>query len=134
MNEPGFNDNNDKDDLSLGWVSFKPFDDKQWDFIQKLYHFSPREMDVVKLITRGNTNQQMAADLKITTGTIKVHLRNIFGKTGTRRKIKLLLRLMGDIYRIFPDTNTLIPIEATKAGRKTNKIVYPHHIIDKKTP
>ena len=39
-----------------------------------------REMDVLKLLTNGNTNQEIGAILKITEGTVKFHVNNIFTK------------------------------------------------------
>jgi LuxR family maltose regulon positive regulatory protein len=38
------------------------------------------EREIVGMIDRGMTNKEIAAKLKITAGTVKWHLRNIFGK------------------------------------------------------
>ncbi|OKH34902.1 DNA-binding response regulator [Calothrix sp. HK-06] len=43
---------------------------------------SQRELEVLQLITNGNTNQQIAATLFITEGTVKYHVNNILGKLG----------------------------------------------------
>ncbi|RUT03413.1 DNA-binding response regulator [Dulcicalothrix desertica PCC 7102] len=43
---------------------------------------SQRELEVLQLITNGNTNQQVAAALFITEGTVKYHVNNILGKLG----------------------------------------------------
>ncbi len=43
---------------------------------------SERELEVLQLITNGNTNQQIAATLFITEGTVKYHVNNILSKLG----------------------------------------------------
>jgi DNA-binding CsgD family transcriptional regulator len=41
---------------------------------------SDREREIVQLVATGATNQQIAQQLYISTNTVKVHLRNVFGK------------------------------------------------------
>lgn len=43
-----------------------------------------REMDVLKLIVKGNSNKDIAAALDITEGTVKWYVINILGKLGVR--------------------------------------------------
>jgi DNA-binding NarL/FixJ family response regulator len=41
-----------------------------------------RELEVVRLVGKGQTNAQIAAQLWITTGTVKKHLENVYEKLG----------------------------------------------------
>jgi DNA-binding NarL/FixJ family response regulator len=41
---------------------------------------SPREREVLRSLARGNRNKQIAAELGVSVGTVKTHLRHIFRK------------------------------------------------------
>ena len=41
-----------------------------------------RELEIVELVERGMSNKAIAAELGIRVGTVKIHLRHIFEKTG----------------------------------------------------
>lgn len=45
-----------------------------------LQSLSEREIEILKLLATGKSNKQIAHDLQISTNTVKVHVRNIFGK------------------------------------------------------
>lgn len=46
-----------------------------------------RERQVLELVARARSNRQIGAQLRITEGTVKRHLRNIFGKLGAISRI-----------------------------------------------
>jgi DNA-binding NarL/FixJ family response regulator len=46
-----------------------------------------REREVLELVARARSNRQIGAQLHITEGTVKRHLRNIFGKLGAVSRI-----------------------------------------------
>ena len=50
-----------------------------------------REMQVMELVERGLKNKDIAAMLGIRTGTVKIHLKHIFEKTGIRGRYGLAL-------------------------------------------
>ena len=41
---------------------------------------SPRELEVLRLIAHGNTNEEIADELVIAVGTVKNHVTNIYRK------------------------------------------------------
>ena len=50
-----------------------------------------REMQVMELVSRGHKNKEIAEHLGICTGTVKIHLKHIFEKTGIRGRYGLAL-------------------------------------------
>ena len=50
---------------------------------------SEREVEVVNLVARGETNREIAETLVIAENTVKVHLRNIYGKLNLRNRQEL---------------------------------------------
>jgi DNA-binding NarL/FixJ family response regulator len=45
---------------------------------------TPREAEVLRLIAEGRTNQEIAADLVVSEGTVKTHVNRIFAKVRVR--------------------------------------------------
>jgi DNA-binding NarL/FixJ family response regulator len=50
-----------------------------------------REIQVMDLVERGFRNKEIAGNLGISTGTVKIHLKHIFEKTGIRGRYGLAL-------------------------------------------
>ncbi|GAA3825595.1 response regulator transcription factor [Sphaerisporangium flaviroseum] len=48
-----------------------------------------REMDVVRLVARGRTNQEVAAELFVSLSTVKTHLGSIQAKLGVRNRVEI---------------------------------------------
>ncbi|MFI9596648.1 response regulator [Nonomuraea sp. NPDC052265] len=46
-----------------------------------------RELDVVRLVARGRTNQEVAAELFVSLSTVKTHLGSIQAKLGVRNRV-----------------------------------------------
>ncbi len=53
------------------------------------FGLSARELEVLVLVLKGCTNQEIANDLFITTHTVKTHLQNIFKKMGVNNRTGL---------------------------------------------
>jgi DNA-binding NarL/FixJ family response regulator len=52
---------------------------------------TPREVQVMELVERGYRNKEIGLSLGIRTGTVKIHLKHIFEKTGIRGRYGLAL-------------------------------------------
>ncbi len=53
---------------------------------------SPRERDLVRLVRQGLRNREIAEQLGITEGTVKVYLHSVFDKTGVANRTELAIR------------------------------------------
>lgn len=53
---------------------------------------SPRERQLVNLVAQGMRNREIATELGITEGTVKVYLHAIFGKLGVANRTELAIR------------------------------------------
>lgn len=56
-----------------------------------LANLSPREMDVLKLVASGLSNKEIAANLNLVVGTVKLHMVNIFTKLGVSDRTQALV-------------------------------------------
>lgn len=65
---------------------------------RQIPRLTPREREIVRCLCRGMRNKEIAEDLSITPGTVKVHLMHIFEKTGVKDRFELAVhgrRLLG---------------------------------------
>ena len=53
---------------------------------------SPREREVALLVARGLTNKEVARELGLCDGTVKIHLHNIFQKLGAKSRYNLIVQ------------------------------------------
>jgi LuxR family maltose regulon positive regulatory protein len=51
---------------------------------------SERELDILRLIATGRTNQEIADILVIAVSTVKSHINNLYGKLGTQRRTQAI--------------------------------------------
>lgn len=58
---------------------------------RSLVRLSPREMEVLKLLAKGLSNKEIAAQLGLVVGTIKIYVANIFSKLGVSDRTQALV-------------------------------------------
>ncbi len=58
---------------------------------EQAYRLTKRELEVISLVTLGNSNRQIATALNISEETVKRHLANIFDKVGMSSRVELAM-------------------------------------------
>ena len=112
-----------KHDFVFRASSVRLLNDRQWLYVKKKYHMTNREMQVSKLVCRGYNNEDIAAELKITPGTVKTHIRNIYRRVRIKNKIQMVLKFVETAteFAAMSGTTSTIPIiEIEKSGRKSH--------------
>lgn len=51
---------------------------------------SPRELQVLALVVAGNSNKEIASQLQISEGTVKIHLNRLMRKLGARGRVEAI--------------------------------------------
>ena len=93
-------------------------DEKQWLFLKDRYHMTPRELQVAILVCRGFKNNEIADALKISHGTVKTHLRNLYRRVRTESKVLLLLKFVEDISKHYGPSKLGMGIEIKEISGK----------------
>jgi two-component system nitrate/nitrite response regulator NarP len=57
---------------------------------------TPRERQVAFLVTRGLSNKDVARELGLTEGTVKIHVHNIFRKLGAKNRYGLIVHVAAE--------------------------------------
>jgi len=60
--------------------------------LQLVEPLSEREIQVLRLVSAGSSNREIAVALVISQGTVKTHVHNICGKLGVRNRIEAATR------------------------------------------
>ena len=69
-----------------------PVQDQGIDLPQPYENLSERELEVLRLVSRGYSNRQIAEALFVTLGTVKKHLNNVFGKLQVSNRTEAVAR------------------------------------------
>jgi DNA-binding NarL/FixJ family response regulator len=56
---------------------------------------SPREREVALLVSRGLSNKEIARELRLSAGTVKLHVHSIFMKLHMQKRAALVLMANG---------------------------------------
>ena len=73
------------------WMDCKMFPEMGSGLLSAHSPLTAREQEVMDLVERGMKNREIADVLGIRTGTVKIHLKHIFEKTGVRGRYGLAL-------------------------------------------
>jgi len=73
------------------WLEDGIFSECERQPYQRRSQLTPRELEVASLVEQGLRNRDIARSLGIQTGTVKIHLKHIFEKTGVRGRYGLAL-------------------------------------------
>ena len=57
---------------------------------------SARELEIVRLVARGESGPEIAAELHISHDTVRTHVRNAMRKVGARSRAHLVAKVLGD--------------------------------------
>jgi len=60
--------------------------DQQW-------LLTSREREIVRLVGDGISNKEIAQQLGLSVGTVKIHMHSIFRKTGARTRYQLIVQM-----------------------------------------
>ncbi|MBA7591914.1 hypothetical protein ES708_34085 [subsurface metagenome] len=63
-------------------------------------HITSREKEIIELLLKGNSNQQIGKALFISARTVKNHIYSIYRKTGVRNRMRLANRV--NLYHSIP--------------------------------
>lgn len=55
--------------------------------------FTKRELQVIQLLLHGESNSQIAVELRLSVRTVEFHLTNIYEKLGVSSRAEAILRL-----------------------------------------
>jgi DNA-binding NarL/FixJ family response regulator len=61
---------------------------------QMVAALTPRELEVLRLLARGSTNQEIATVLVVREGTVKYHVKNILRKLGATSRADAVARFV----------------------------------------
>jgi DNA-binding NarL/FixJ family response regulator len=59
---------------------------------EQVESLTPREVDVLKLLSQGQTNPQIAQNLMVSRGTVKIHVQHIISKLGVSDRTQAAVR------------------------------------------
>jgi two-component system nitrate/nitrite response regulator NarL len=60
----------------------------------RVFRFTGRQREISSLVTQGLSNKEIALRLKVSEGTIKLHLHNVYQRMGIRGRTALTAMLL----------------------------------------
>ena len=87
------------------------------------FGLTPRELEIVRALSAGDTNKDIAKRFSISEQTVKHHLTNIFNKTGVSQRLELALFALSHNLMDEENTNTKErPLSWQGAGKRRNEL------------
>ena len=74
----------------------KQEEEKEKDDVYERFNISNREKEIVQMVLKGLSNNEICEKIFISLNTIKNHLKNIFKKTGVKNRIELVRLFQGE--------------------------------------
>jgi two-component system, NarL family, response regulator DegU len=65
----------------------------RWRAVREAIELTPRQLEVLKLVSRGYSNEEIAQRLEVRPNTVKFHLSEIFRRLGVRNRIEAIATL-----------------------------------------
>lgn len=81
------------DEKSAESTTEKPLENKEPENAAEVEPLTRRETQVMALVSKGYPNKQIATELNISLNTLKVHIRNLYGKMGVENRTQALLKM-----------------------------------------
>lgn len=70
------------------------FTTAQWERLAKYFHLTSRQREIARLICGSKTGKQIAARLRISVNTVRLHRRMLFRKLSVHDRVALVVRLV----------------------------------------
>jgi DNA-binding NarL/FixJ family response regulator len=115
-------DNHGNGDPDMERTRISLLNDEHWSYIRRQYSMSPRELQVARLVCEGFNNDEIADSLKITQGTIKTHIRNIYRRIRVKNKIEMLLKFVDHASKSPIRSKIDLPIRPGTPGDKSGTL------------
>jgi two-component system, NarL family, nitrate/nitrite response regulator NarL len=84
---------------------------------QRKVSLTPREREIVQLLRQGMRNKQIATEMTITEGTVKIYLFRLFQKLGVRNRFELARCGILDQLQFTPPGTAMPPVHSDRATR-----------------
>jgi len=70
---------------------------QEWIQLTQSLELSPRQADIVERLLHGESDKQIALELKISVPTVRTHLRRLFRKFGVDDRVELILYIVASL-------------------------------------
>jgi DNA-binding NarL/FixJ family response regulator len=60
--------------------------------VEQIANLTPREVEILRLLSQGQTNPQIAKNLRVSRGTVKIHVQHIISKLGVSDRTQAAVR------------------------------------------